>query len=182
MPNHLRGPRNRGRIPFPATAWSAFRNLPDGALNQRLPFLARRLHERGEGALQDFLEALLAHQMPTQFSIAMALERAAQFDITSEHDCFNLNTTTNTFVCRSCGATGDVIDFVELLTGCSRVEAAELILGRPRPDHTRDETVEERDARLARNAARLGALQRHEAEEHFDLPEPLDAIVSEAKP
>jgi hypothetical protein len=106
MPNH---PPVSRRIPFPATAWTAFNNLPDGTLDPRLPFLARRLHERGVGALQDFLAALLAHQMPTQFAIAMALERAARFDVTSEDDCFSVNTETNTFFCRGCRAQGDVI-------------------------------------------------------------------------
>ena len=139
---------NRLHATFPSTAWSAFRNLPDGALNQRLPYLARRLHERGEGALQAFLEALLAHQMPTQFAIALALEHAASEDGAEAADQCSINTETGTLLCRGCGG-GDVIAFVEFLTGCSSIEACELILGRPRPDNTRDETLEERDARLA---------------------------------
>jgi hypothetical protein len=159
------------RATFPSTAWTAFRNLPDGALNQRLPYLARRLHDRGEGALEAFLAALLAHQMPTQFAIAVALEHAASEDGAEAADRFSINTKTNTFFCRGCGLKGDAVDFVVGITGCSANEACEWINGTPRPDHTRDETVEQRNVRLARNAARLGELQRHEAET-IEPPEP----------
>ena len=72
---------------------------------------------------------------------------------------------TGFFLCRPSGASGDVIKMVAHVKGYSAIEAGEWITGRGRPDHTRDDTSEERDARLAMDAHRHEEEQRREAEQ-----------------
>ena len=80
-------------------------------------------------------------------------------------DRFSLNVKKRVCNCRGCGIKGDVIALVEGITGASFIEACERINGMPRPDRTRDETLEERNARLTRHAARFAEFQAREAEE-----------------
>ena len=69
------------------------------------------------------------------------------------HDRFSVNSRKRVFNCRHCGAKGSNVDLVVLSTGCAPIEAAERINGKPRPNHSRDETdPEERAERLAKNA------------------------------
>jgi hypothetical protein len=69
------------------------------------------------------------------------------------------------FLCRPSVATGDVINMVEHGLGCSRVEAAETITGRSRPDRSRDETSDEFNTGLAKNAERQAELERRKEEQ-----------------
>jgi phage/plasmid primase-like uncharacterized protein len=80
-------------------------------------------------------------------------------------DRFSINTKKQVFNCRKCGAKGDVIDFVMWLSGCDKVEACEQLTGLPRPDRTRDETLEERNSRLAENAKRNAAFHKRQEEQ-----------------
>jgi hypothetical protein len=80
-------------------------------------------------------------------------------------DRFSINSKKKVCNCRGCGLKGDVIAFVEGMTGASFIEAVERITGTPRPDRSRDETLEERNARLAKNAARLSDFQKREEAE-----------------
>jgi hypothetical protein len=80
-------------------------------------------------------------------------------------DRFSINVKKRVFNCRGCGLKGDVIDLVECLKDLSKVEAGELLAGRPRPDRSRDETAEERAARQAMHAQRLLDLQKREEEQ-----------------
>jgi hypothetical protein len=80
------------------------------------------------------------------------------------HDRFSVNTRKRLFNCRGAEG-GDTIAMVEHITGCSFIESVEQIAGTPRPDRSRDETPEERAARLKRNAERkLGGQRQAEQE------------------
>jgi hypothetical protein len=80
-------------------------------------------------------------------------------------DRFSVNIKKRICNCRKCGLKGNVIDFVEGMTGGSFNEAVERITGRPRPDRSRDETEEDREARLAKHAERQAELERRKAEQ-----------------
>jgi phage/plasmid primase-like uncharacterized protein len=80
-------------------------------------------------------------------------------------DRFSINTKKRVCNCRQCGLKGDVVAFVEGVTGAAYLEACERINGTPRPDRSRDETLEQRNSRLERNAARLSAQQRRADED-----------------
>lgn len=79
-------------------------------------------------------------------------------------DRFAINTRKRLFNCRGAEG-GDTIAMVEHITGCSFIESVEQITGTSRPDRSRDETAEERAARLKRNAERNIAGQRQAEEE-----------------
>jgi hypothetical protein len=82
-------------------------------------------------------------------------------------DRFSVNVKKQVFNCRKCGGGGDVIHFVEWLTGCAFLEACERINGTPRPDRSRDETLEDKRARLDRQAERRAELERQQEEQRL---------------
>lgn len=79
-------------------------------------------------------------------------------------DRFSINTKKRVCNCRQCDLKGNVIAFVEAVTSSGFIEAVETINGTPRPDRSRDETLEERTARKNRQALRKIELQHHEDE------------------
>jgi hypothetical protein len=102
-------------------------------------------------------------------------------------DRFSINIRKKTFNCRGCGAKGSNVDLAMLVFGCAPVEAAERINGRPRPHGSRDETVEERADRLAKNAQRQEEARRREEEHQREAEakrerddEAIDAILDRA--
>jgi hypothetical protein len=80
-------------------------------------------------------------------------------------DRFSVNVKKKVCNCRKCGLKGDVVNFVETMTGGSFLDACERINGTPRPDRSRDETFEEKNARLERNGRRLTDFQQREDEQ-----------------
>ena len=80
-------------------------------------------------------------------------------------DRFSINIKKRIFNCRKCGLTGNVIALVQGITGAAFLDACEKINGTPRPDRSRDETMEQRNSRLAENAARSAAYQRRQEED-----------------
>lgn len=66
-------------------------------------------------------------------------------------DRFAVHFVKRTFNCRHCGARGrDALGLALVGEAVSFVEACEQLTNEPRPSHTRDETGEQREARLAR--------------------------------
>jgi hypothetical protein len=55
-------------------------------------------------------------------------------------DRFSINTKKRVYNCRGAGEGGDVIAMVQYVTGCSFIEACELITDEARPDRSCDET------------------------------------------
>jgi hypothetical protein len=80
-------------------------------------------------------------------------------------DRFSINIKKNICNCRKCGLTGNPINFVVGVTGCGFLEACERINGTPRPDRSRDETLEDRTARLNLNAQRQAEYREREEEQ-----------------
>jgi hypothetical protein len=80
-------------------------------------------------------------------------------------DRFSLNTRKQVFNCRGVEDGGDIIKMVCHLLGCSVSEACERITGRPRPDSSRDETMEERASRMRENASRMEAARLRQEQE-----------------
>ena len=78
---------------------------------------------------------------------------------------FSLNTRKQVFNCRGVEDGGDIIKMVCHLLGCSVAEACERITGRPRPNSSRDETMEERAARMRENASRMEAARIRQEKE-----------------
>jgi hypothetical protein len=73
-------------------------------------------------------------------------------------DRFSVNTRKQVFNCRGGDdGGGDIIKMVRHCLGCSVREACEHITGRPAPDSSRDESMEERAARIRENASRMEA-------------------------
>jgi hypothetical protein len=105
-------------------------------------------------------------------------------------DRFSVNVKKNIFNCRGCTIGGDTIKMVVWITGCAWIEAIEKINGTPRPDRSRDETLEERNARLSAHAtARTELQQQHEAEQRAEElakakrdEEAIAAVISRATP
>jgi hypothetical protein len=81
-------------------------------------------------------------------------------------DRFSVNNRKQVFNCRgSETGGGDILKLVQHITGCSMAEACERITGQPRPDRSRDETMEQRAYRIKENAVRIDAArQRRDAE------------------
>ena len=104
----------------------------------------------------------VAEQLGAQLKNVATNEWAGPCPLCGGDDRFALNVKKNVFLCRGSDARGSPIDMVMHVTGCSVIEAAERINGDPRPDNTRDETPDERDARLHVNAARMADLKRRE--------------------
>lgn len=80
-------------------------------------------------------------------------------------DRFSINVKKQVCNCRVCGLKGNVIAFVEGVMGCAFIEAVEYINQSPRPDRSRDETLEERTLRQTRYAQRKADYERREAEQ-----------------
>ena len=80
-------------------------------------------------------------------------------------DRFSVNTRKQVFNCRGIDDGGDIIKMVRHCLGCSVSEACERITGRPRPDSSRDETMEERAARNREQAARMEAARIRQDQE-----------------
>jgi hypothetical protein len=106
----------------------------------------------------------VAQRLGARLKNIAANEWAGPCPLCGGGDRFSVNQRKNVFNCRGCEGRGSVIDMVMLVTGCSVIEASELITGEPRPDHSRDETPEEELARLQANNARMEALGRREEE------------------
>ena len=79
-------------------------------------------------------------------------------------DRFSLNVKKNVCNCRKCDIAGDVVHFVEIMTGCGFIEACEFINQTPRPDRSRDETLQEKTDRLAARAKWQAEHQEREEE------------------
>ena len=75
-------------------------------------------------------------------------------------DGFVVTPAKGIFLCRPSGASGDVIDLVQHVNGCSYAEAVEFITGETRPDRSRDENDDERFAREARWRSQQEAARR----------------------
>ena len=105
-------------------------------------------------------------------------------------DRFSINVKKQVSNCRVCGLVkGNVIALVEGITGCGFIEACERINGTPRPDRSRDETLDERNARLTNHAKRQAEYQRREDEyQRIEAAkakrdeEAIDAILQRAVP
>jgi hypothetical protein len=80
-------------------------------------------------------------------------------------DRFSVNVKKQVCNCRKCDIKGDVIHFVEVMTGGGFIDSCEYINKTPRPDRTRDETLEEKAARLAKNAKRQAEYRAREEEQ-----------------
>jgi len=78
----------------------------------------------------------------------------------AKRDGFIVTPAKGIFLCRPSGATGDVIDLVQHVNGCSYAEAVEFITGETRPDRSRDENDDERFAREARWRSQQEAARR----------------------
>jgi CHC2 zinc finger len=131
----------------------------------------------------------LANQYGAKLKKTGTVEWAGPCPSCGGNDRFSINVKKQVFNCRGCGGKGNVISFVEMITGGSFIEACERITGTPRPDRTRDETLEERNARLKKNAARLAEIQKREEEERAAEAakakhdeEAIDAILERAAP
>ncbi len=85
--------------------------------------------------------------------------------ICAGRDRFSINVKKRVCNCRKCGLTGNTIGFVMTVTGCSFVDACERITGRRRPDRSRDETLEEKNARLDTHAKRQAEYRQREEEQ-----------------
>jgi hypothetical protein len=80
-------------------------------------------------------------------------------------DRFSVNTRKGVFNCRGSGIGGSPIDMVMHVTGCSFIEACELITGEPRRDRSSDETSEASERRLKARRERLADLERRNRED-----------------
>jgi hypothetical protein len=79
-------------------------------------------------------------------------------------DRFSVNTRKRLFNCRGSEG-GDVFKLVTHCRGCDFIEAGEFINGTPRPDHTRDENDDDRQARVRAHASRMADLERRNKED-----------------
>lgn len=97
-----------------------------------------------------------------------ANEWAGPCPVDGGKDRFSVNDRKGVFLCRGAdeGGKGDVIALAMHIYGCSAPEACERITGQPRPDRTRDESMEERAERLKRNAIRIEAGRKRQEVEH----------------
>ena len=85
--------------------------------------------------------------------------------VCSGDDRFSINVKKRVCNCRGCGLKGDVIALVEGVAGASFIEACERINQSPRPDRSRDETLQEKTDRLARRAKWQAEYQLREEEQ-----------------
>jgi hypothetical protein len=81
-------------------------------------------------------------------------------------DRFSVNTRKQVFNCRGVEEGGDIIKMVCHCLGCSIPEACERITGRSRPDSSRDESMEDRAARIHENSSRMEAARIRQEKEH----------------
>jgi hypothetical protein len=111
----------------------------------------------------DFLEQARKHG--AQLKKTGTAEWTGPCPLCSGKDRFSINVKKRVFNCRGCGGAGDVIAFVRMMTGGGFVESVELINGTPRPDRSRDETPDERKARLLENSKRNALYQQRKEEQ-----------------
>lgn len=116
----------------------------------------------------DILE--VAESLGCKLKKVASAESAGPCIIDGGIDRFSINRRKQVFNCRgSMDGGGDVIKMVCHLLGCNVGEACERITGRPRPDSSRDESMEDRAARMRENAARMEAARlRQEREREVD--------------
>jgi phage/plasmid primase-like uncharacterized protein len=92
-----------------------------------------------------------------------ASEWAGPCPLCGGEDRFSVNVHKKLFNCRSSTAGGgSPIDMVIHCTGYSLIEAAEAITGEPRPDQSRNETEDEREARLVAHQRFIVAARERE--------------------
>jgi RecA-family ATPase len=106
----------------------------------------------------------VAQSLGARLKSAATAELAGPCPACGGEDRFSINVKKRVFNCRGSEG-GDVIKLVEHVTGCSPIEAAERLTGKSRPDRTRDETLQERNDRLKRNADRLAQAHSHKEQE-----------------
>ena len=111
---------------------------------------------------QDILHA--AKSLGAKLRKIAANEYAGPCPWCGGEDRFGVNDRKQIFICRG-GGRGDVIAMVQHVTGGSFNEACERLTGEERPDRSRDETLDERNARLQANAERSANAQAREEEE-----------------
>jgi hypothetical protein len=126
----------------------------------------------GRQEWKDWIDrARAADLLTTAESLGASLKKVAATEFVGPcplcggHDRFSVNTRKRVFNCRGSGDGGDVIAMVQHLGDYDFLGACERINGEPRPDHSRDETPEERESRLRSNAARMAALEHRRKEE-----------------
>src|SRR6185312_15590638 len=78
----------------------------------------------------------------------------------AKDDGFVVTPGKGIFLCRPSGATGDCIDLVQHVNGCSYAEAVQFITGESPPDRSRIESDDERHAREARWRSQQEAARR----------------------
>src|SRR6185312_12800163 len=107
----------------------------------------------------------------------------------AKKDGFVVDPGKGLFLCRPSGAAGDVIQMIEHLHGCSRVEAAEFLTGRDRPngsaqedDEKRAERARKREQAEAQAARRMAARDRLEAAKLVRDGEAVASILDRAFP
>lgn len=82
----------------------------------------------------------VAQKLGARLKKIVANEYAGPCPLCGGTDRFSINTKKRVYNCRGAGEGGDVIAMVRYVTGCSFIEACELITGEPRPDRSCDET------------------------------------------
>jgi hypothetical protein len=108
---------------------------------------------------------MVAQSLGARLKNGAANEWAGPCPVCGGDDRFSVNTRKGVFNCRGCGGKGTPIDMVMMVTGCSVLEAAEQITGQSRPDRSRDETEEERAARIRAHQVRVLDLERRNRED-----------------
>ena len=107
----------------------------------------------------------VAQDLGARLKKAATAEHVGPCLIDGGTDRFSVNTRKQVFNCRGVDDGGDIIKMVCHLLGCSVADACERITARPRPDSSRDETMEERAARNRENAARMEAARVRQEKE-----------------
>jgi hypothetical protein len=107
----------------------------------------------------------VARDLNCQLKKSTTAEWEGPCPIDGGRDRFSVNTSKQLFNCRGSEQGGDIIAMVRHCTGCDVPEACERITKHPRPDRSRDETMEERAARIKENATRMEAARQREEQE-----------------
>ena len=108
----------------------------------------------------------------------------------AKRDGFIVNPSKGVFLCRPSGAAGDIIQMVEHLRGCSRVEAAEFLAGAERPgangapanDEAKAEVAAKRAQQQAANARRSATQARLDEFKLIRDGEAVASIMERAEP
>jgi hypothetical protein len=108
----------------------------------------------------------VAQDLGAKLKKVATAEWAGPCPIDGGTDRFSVNTRKQVFNCRGgSDGGGDIIKMVCHCLGSSVAEACERITGKPRPDNSRDESMEERAARIRDNAARMEAARIRQDQE-----------------